>query len=36
VSGIDTTMADAIEVKVLAAPLNRSQIDGLIRIPLRR
>ncbi len=36
VSGIDATMADAIEFKVLAAPLSRSQIDDLIRIPPRR
>ena len=36
VSGIDATMADAIEFKVLAAPLSRSQIDNLIRIPPRR
>jgi NitT/TauT family transport system substrate-binding protein len=36
VSGIDATMADAIEFKVLAAPLSRSQIDELIRIPPRR
>lgn len=36
VSGIDATIADAIEFKVLAAPLSRSQIDDLIRIPPRR
>ena len=36
VSGIDAIMADAMEFKVLAAPLNRNQIDELIRIPPRR
>jgi len=36
VSGIDATMADAVAFKVLAAPLSRSQIDDLIRIPPRR
>jgi len=36
VSGIDATMADAIDFKVLAAPLSRGQIDDLIRIPPRR
>jgi len=33
VTGIDATMADAIDFKVLSAPLSRSQIDDLIRIP---
>jgi len=36
VSGIDATMADAINFKVLAAPLSRDQINDLIRIPPRR
>ena len=36
VSGIAATMADAIEFKVLAAPLGESQIDDLVRIPARR
>jgi NitT/TauT family transport system substrate-binding protein len=36
VAGIEATMADAIDFKVLAAPLNRSQIDELIRISPRR
>jgi NitT/TauT family transport system substrate-binding protein len=36
VSGIDATMADAIDFKVLSAPLSRDQINDLIRIPPRR
>jgi NitT/TauT family transport system substrate-binding protein len=36
VLGIDATMADGVDFKVLAAPLSRDQVNDLIHIPPRR